>query len=110
MPTGARRTRRKVRGRDDAEALLGELAASDMDFKAFCRCKGVDGRSLQWWRTHLASPRSEPPVRLAELVSKPPLRTQPVHYRVHVADHVIEVDDAFRDETLARLIVVVSSC
>jgi len=105
----AAETKRKVQGPNDAVALLEEFAESDLEFKDFCGMKGVDGRSLQCWRTNLA--RQQPgdqPVRLVELVSR--AQQPPARYRVHVDDWVVEVDDTFQSETLARLLEVVASC
>ena len=105
MAAGARR---KVHDRDDALALLDELADSDLDLRSFCRLKGVDGRSLQCWRTNLS--RRSPPVRLVELVPRAPLPTTTARYRIHRNECVIEVDDAFRSDTLTRLLDVLGAC
>ena len=99
--------RRKVQGRDDAVALLHEYAESHLKFRDFCRKKGVDGRSLRPWRSHLA-PSSPQPVRLVELVTRP--QQVPTRYRIHVGDLMVEVDDTFRSETLTRLLDVVAPC
>ncbi len=103
-------TRRKVRDRDEARTLLDELADSGMDLRAFCRLKGLDGRSLQCWRTNLRRP-THAPVRLVELVPRAPHPTTTApRYRVHLNNRMIEVDDAFRSDTLARLIDLVAAC
>lgn len=75
----------------------------------FCRARGVDGRSLNCWRHNLqrGQRRASPPgLRLVELAtSRPPSR--PALYRVLVGEFEVEVDDDFRDDTLAPLLAVV---
>ncbi len=107
MAAGARR---KVRNRDDARALLEELADSGLELKVFCRRKGIDGRSLQCWRTNLSHRPPQPAVRLVELVARDARPASAPRYRIHLNDRVIEVDDAFRSDTLARLLDVVDAC
>ena len=108
MPT----TRRKVRSRGEAEVLLEELEASGLALRAFCSERSLDGRSLQCWRMNLGrKPPSQavatavPSLRMVEL-SLPPARAS---YRVLVGEHAVEVDDAFREDTLARLLDVLES-
>jgi len=105
--------RRKVVDHNDAEELLDEWEGSGMEFRAFCARVGVDGRSLQCWRQNLG--RRDPPAaspRLVELV-RPVIGGEPrpaATYRVVVGDIAVEVGDAFRDDTLARLLAVVVRC
>jgi hypothetical protein len=105
--------RRKVVDYDDAQELLDDWEASGMDFRAFCARVGVDGRSLQCWRQNLG--RREAPAagpRLVELVRPAPggeIKAAAT-YRVVVGDIAVEVGDAFRDDTLTRLLAVVVRC
>lgn len=105
-------TRRKVRDEDDAWSLLDAWEASRLEFSEFCARQGVDGRSLNCWRLNLGEldeDDAEPAaLRLVEVVGP-----QPAHkaeYRLSVGDIVIEVDDDFRDDTLARLLRVAATC
>jgi len=104
-------TRRKVRSRDEAEVLLDELEASGQALSAFCTERRIDSRSLQCWRLNLrrkpVSPRetATSSLRLVEL-SLPSSRAS---YRVLVGEHAVEVDDAFREDTLVRLLDVLES-
>lgn len=105
-------TRRKVQDRDDAVELLNELEASGLEIRKFCAGRGIDGRSLHCWRTNLRGdlPTSRRQVRLVELT--PAARPTPItaRYRVVVGDLAVEVDDAFHEDTLARLLAVVARC
>ena len=119
-------TRRKITSAEEAHRLLDELAASGEDATAFCRQAGIDGRSLNCWRLNLrrrkvdAGDGGTGPLRLVEVgwpepgaavgVSGSRACGESGRYRVEVADAVVEVDDSFRDETLARLLAVVRAC
>ena len=109
-------TRRKVEDRADAVGLLGQLKASGLGIPEFCSERGIDGRSLQCWRTNLRKSegvRPRPEVRLVELTapgSRPALPAGPALYRVVVGEFAVEVDDAFREDTLRRLLGVVGRC
>jgi hypothetical protein len=50
-------------------------------------------------------------MRLVELTPTcEPEQARVARYRVQVGEVVVEVDDTFRDETLARLLAVVAAC
>lgn len=105
--------RRKVEDRADAVGLLRQLEASGLDIPEFCSERGIDGRSLQCWRTNLrrsgwVRPRAE--VRLVELTAAAARPAVAATYRVVVGEFAVEVDDAFREDTLARLLGVVGRC
>ena len=121
-------TRRKIANAEEAERLLDKLSVSDVDGPTFCQQEGIDGRSLNCWRLNLAR---RPPVgtqgrpeelRVVEVAWPGALAAAVTDehvapggrsgglYRVSVADAVIEVDDAFRGDTLARLLAVVRAC
>lgn len=99
-------SRRKVRDAREAAQLLAAQADSGLSMSAWCAAEGIDGRSLSAYRSHL------PAVRLLEL-AVPPVATPtsaPAVYRLVVADVVLELDDGFRADTLARLLDVVRAC
>jgi len=104
-------TRRKVMSRAEALELLGELDASGQALPVFCSDRGLDGRSLQCWRMNLMkkSPSTQAPsargLRLVELA----LPAAQGSYRVLVGDVTIELDDAFREDTLSRLLNVMEA-
>ena len=104
-------TRRKVKSRGEAEVLLDELEASGLALRAFCFERGLDGRSLQCWRLNLGrrvcsrQVSASSSLRLVELA----LPSAMASYRVLVGEHAVEVDDAFREDTLARLLDVLGS-
>ena len=102
---------RKVRDHEDAVELLDALERSGRSLVDFCRARGVDGRSLNCWRHNLQRGRgaSSPGLCLVELAtSRPPSR--PPLYRVLLGEFEVEVDDDFRNDTLARLLAVVAAC
>lgn len=100
--------KRKVRDEPEAERLLLELDETGQELVAFCRARGIDGRSLGCWRRNLERRgRSFGGVRLLELT---PRESSPAWYRVVVGDVAVEVEDDFRDDTLRRLLAVVRSC
>ncbi len=99
--------RRKISGKSEAVALLEEWRSESVDFKVFCKERGIDGRSLQCWRMNFS--RREPePVRLLELTI--PREENVACYQIRVGDFTVEVNDDFRDETLSRLLTVVGRC
>lgn len=122
-------TRRKITSAEEAMRLLDELEASNESAPAFYRRKGLDGRSLHCWRLNLereppAGKRPSGKLRVVE-VPWPPVRgavasrcgppqdaaaPDVARYRVSVGDVVVEVDDAFQEDTLARLLDVVRAC
>ena len=101
---------RKVKGREEALALLSELASTGESLVQFSRRRSVDARSLRCWKLNLSRSGHQldaGPLRLME-VALPP--AGPSRYRVLVGDLAIEVDDDFQEATLARLLAVVQSC
>ena len=105
-------TRRKVVDEGDAHELLDAFEASRVPYTAFCAERGVDGRSLQWWREKLRrGRRSDAPVRLVELTTTvAAAAANRASYRVLLGGVTIEVDDAFREDTLVRLLAAVGGC
>lgn len=102
--------RRKVRDECDARELLDAWFGSGQQLVEFCKLHGVDGRSLNCWRRNLsaASKGEGAPLRLLEVVTPQPVVR--AEYRLVVGDVIVQVDDAFRDDTLARLLRVVAAC
>lgn len=101
---------RKIIGREEALALLSELASTGESLVQFSRRRSLDARSLRCWKLNLARGGGRPdgePLRLME-VTLPPSR--PSRCRVLVGDLAVEVEDDFQETTLARLLSVVRSC
>lgn len=80
---------------------------------AWAREQGIDGRSLNAWRLNLArtdrrlEERALPELRMLELV---PATCAEATYKVRCGPFVVEVDAAFDDQTLRRLLAVVAAC
>ena len=106
---------RKIRDALDAQACLDAASSAGLAPRDWARQHGVDARSLHLWRVHLArraSRDSAPPApkhRLVELVAASPIRP-PSRFVLHVAGAVVELDDNFREESLARLVWVLRTC
>lgn len=117
---------RKVRDEAEARALLGRVEASGRPLAAWAQAHGIDGRSLNLWRVNLARRASEPvravrptravgltKPRFVELVARsaPSVAARAVaRYAVVVGDVRVELDDAFREDTLARLVATLRRC
>jgi hypothetical protein len=96
---------------DDARACLSAVEASGLTLASWARRMDVDGRSLNAWRMNFARGGDVAPptaVRLVELVAPPPVAA--ARYVVRCGDLAVEVSDGFDDQTLLRLLRVVSSC
>lgn len=95
--------RRRVTDAKEAGALLGAWKDSRMAFRDFCAAHHIDGRSLRSW----CPKETDRPLRLIELTPMPePVCAVPATYRLTVGAVTLELDDHFRDETLARLLSV----
>lgn len=105
---------RKIRGGSDVEGLRRGAAAAGVPLLQWARDQGVDGRSLHAWvlntegRRRTGSERVAGETGLVELVAMND--TRPSRYVVRVGDIAIELDDAFREATLRRLLEVLLSC
>jgi len=100
---------RKIRDEADAVKCLDAAAESGLPQAEWARQCGIDGRSLNVWRTNLArreSGSAKPP-RMVELV---PARPRAARYVIRWGEIAIEVDDDFNNETLERLLQVVAPC
>ena len=108
---------RKIHDEADAHHCLQSLEDSGLSLVEWAREHGIDGRSLRLRGINLQrrepAPDAPAPVRLIELV---PDRTHDAsvtpgagtRYVVRIADVEIEVGDDFRQDTLARLLEVVT--
>lgn len=103
--------RRKIEDEQDARACLKAAKAAGLTAGEWARQHGVDGRSLNAWRMNLSDrvPKARAKPRLVELVPASPSRVE-TRYVVRVGDAAIEVTDAFREETLVRLVRALRSC
>ena len=99
---------RKIRDRQDALACLEALDTSGMMLTPWARAHGVDARSLHCWRLNLGGRRDTS--RLVELVPESSASQPRARYILRVDDVEFEVDDPFREETLARLLDLVAPC
>ena len=103
---------RRIRDVADARACLSAIARSGMERVDWCRANDVDGRSLRAWHLNLGSRHVSPPqsssIRLIELVADRP--TSASRYVIRVGPVCIEVESGFDEDSLRRLLAVVSSC
>lgn len=102
---------RKVEGRAHAQACLDAVAASGLSRRDWAVAHGIDGRSLHLWHRILTrkSAVEAAPLRFVELV--PATTSAPAaRYRLVVGPVIIETDDGFSSEGLARLLKVVVAC
>lgn len=95
---------RKIRDIQDARTCLAAWEASDMALGAWARGQGIDGRSLHCWKLNL---QERPRARLVELVPTPRASAR---YTVRFDGIELELDDHFRDDTLERLLQVLTAC
>lgn len=100
---------RKIRDRQDALACLEAMDASDLNLTSWARSHDVDARSLHCWRMNLGWQAGGQ--RIVELVPEPRPASLPVaRYVFRVNGVELEVDDHFREDTLARLLQVIAPC
>lgn len=101
---------RKIWGERDARACVKAAKAAGLSLGAWARAHGVDGRSLHAWSVNLGLvPSSLAKPKLIELVPTP-VSHAGARYVVRVGDVALEVDDDFRDETLARIVRALRAC
>ena len=103
---------RKVANRDEAIRFLNEAAASGLERAVWARQNGINARSLNLWRVHLAreqAARLPPALRLVELVAAP-AAPKDVGVRVRCGAFVVELDSGFDDATLDRVLAAVGRC
>lgn len=98
---------RKIRDHADALACLDAAHASGLDRATWAHRNDVDARSLNAWRVNLTR-GSRRSVRLVELLPAP--ATAPARYLLRFDGLELELDDRFRDDTLARLLAVLARC
>ncbi len=103
---------RKVANRDEAVRLLNQAATSGLERAVWARQNGINARSLNLWRVHLAredAARLPPALRLVELVAAP-AAPKTVGVRVRCGALVVEVDADFDEATLGRILAAVVRC
>lgn len=105
-------TRRTIRDAEDARRCLAAAEESGLGRAAWAQANGVNARSLNAWRLNLERAEGkEPALRLVELVAAAPSAPPPaVEYRVRCGPFTVEVDEAFDDHALGRLLRVVAGC
>lgn len=106
---------RKIEDEREAQSCLAKVAASGRPLAVWAREHGIDGRSLNIWKTNLGrrgTKREATPVRsrkprFVELVAR---AEEPTRYVVVVGDLRVEVEDGFRADTLTRLVATLRGC
>lgn len=108
---------RKIRDHEDALRCLSaaKAAAPRLTQAQWARKHGIDGRSLHAWDKNLSRRRngrkrnsSVKQRGLVELIARPPFVSH--GYRISTGRFSIEVSEHFNEETLIRLLRVVSAC
>lgn len=106
---------RKVFNEFDAQRCLAAVRRSGAPLGAWARDHGIDGRSLNLWRTNLARrgqrrARPAPPqvVELVPVASRTGAARGP--FIIRVASAELEVGADFDDESLRRLVRLLKSC
>ena len=103
---------RRIRDVADARACLAAVTRSGIGLAQWCQAHSIDGRSLRAWSLNLGGRRprraSDPGLKLVELVADQPTPTG--RYVIRVGPIAIEVDGAFDEASLRRLLALVSSC
>lgn len=102
---------RRIRDEKDARACLAAAEASGLERAVWARQEGIDGRSLNMWRMNLRreDKSGRGAMQLLELVpSAPPPKA--ARYVVRCGALAIELDDDFNQDTLYRLLQVVTAC
>lgn len=103
---------RKINGEQEARRCLAAASRATGGLATWARAHGIDGRSLNAWRTNLlrwSVPPSRAAPRLVELVPAGPVASA-TRYVLRVGDVRLELGDDFRDETLRRLLGLLRSC
>lgn len=90
---------------EEAEGLVAEWRASKRALPSWCASRGIDGRSLRYWADRL----DRAPLRVVDVTPRGPTTAGP-RLRLLVDDVVIEVDDGFLADTLARVLAAVRGC
>lgn len=104
---------RKVRGARDAEACLRAAREAGLAPQDWAHANGIDARSLHMWRVLLGRGRrgdEAGALRLVELVTAVPVVAEPARYRVICGAFTIEIDGAFEDDDVARLLRLLRAC
>jgi|WetSurMetagenome_2_1015567.scaffolds.fasta_scaffold237181_3 hypothetical protein len=98
---------RRVRDEGEARNLLAQQRLSGLSLRDWCNVEGIKAHSLAWWKIRL----QDSAIRLVEVTPMTPPAAHPeARYIVHVGDLAIEVSDDFKEDTLGRLLDVLSRC
>jgi hypothetical protein len=96
---------RKVVDERDARACLSAQARSGETRREWAKRNGIDGRSLHLWQLNLL--RGGRP-GVVELVPRAAAPASPRRYVVSVGRGSVEIGDDFDEDTLARIVEVLS--
>lgn len=109
-------TERRVRNEEEAEKLISEWEGSGERISDWCSNRGINWHSMNGYKSLRTRQSRSAFVELTVEDTGVPIPAASVpstecRYRIFLGDDVgIEVDGHFRDETLLRLIRLVSSC
>ena len=101
---------RKIEDETEAVAALDSIARTGLELAEWCRARDIDARSLSGWRGVLKARGYEPPEppTFVEVVRVPVERA--ARYTVRHGAFAVEVDEAFDEDSLGRLLRVVAAC
>lgn len=99
-------TRRKVTEKE-AAALVAEWRASGKSMPAWCRARGLDGRSLRFWADQLAGGAE---LRMVEMTAPSAPARRPTPIRLRLDGVTVLVDEAFSEQALTRVLRAVRAC
>ncbi len=97
---------RKIVDERDARACLSAQARSGETRRDWAKRNGIDGRSLHTWQLNLL--RSGPPGFVELVPRSAAAAASPRRYVVSVGRGSVEVGDDFDEDTLARIVEVLS--
>ena len=103
---------RKIRDEADAHDCLLAVAASGLERLAWARKEGVDGRSLGWWHARIGHRMELSPSRprMVELVTSSQPAQRVGRYVIRRGDVEVEFGDNFKDDTLRRVLSLLTAC
>jgi hypothetical protein len=87
---------------DDARAVLDRLESSGKSVREFAEAEGLDPQRLHRWRAQIAKGAAP---AFVEISRRSPAEPMEVVLR---SGHVVRVSDGFSEETLRRVVAVLS--